>query len=381
MPSPQLQVHVDGEALTARFLGQLTRLEVRESDCDPTVAALRFNLSQQPGGTFSILDDELFDAGAPMAVEAAAPGGLPQRLFDGYVSHLRPHFESIEANCYLEVLAMDAAMLLDAQERTAAYPDALASEAVSEIFERYQVPFVGEETAARFKTDRQLLVQRGSDWQFVRSLARRNGCCSYFEYDAEQGRLVGHFGKRALDAQPQADLTILRPGANLAWIDLQQVLTGPVRHVGAAIDPIAKRIVRASGEKEVTELGGEALEAEIEDGLRAAGVEEATALLRDPFPDDAALNAEGAGRSALDSFVIEARGEVEPALYRGLLRARRPVLIKGVGTRLSGVYYVRSLRTTLADGLLAQTFIAERNAVGQSGSEEFGQLAEEVAAQ
>lgn len=381
MPSPKIQVHVDGEALEARFVGQLTRAEVRESDRDPTVAALRFNLTQQPGGTFSVLDDERFDAGAPLAVEVAAPGGLPQRLFDGFVTHVRPHFEEIEANCYVEILGMDAAVLLDAQERTASYPDALASEAVAEILDRYQIPCEAEATAARFKTDRQLLVQRGTDWQFVRHLARRNGFCSYFEYDAEQSRVVGYFRKRALDADPQADLTILRPGANLLWVDLQEVLTGPVRHTAVAIDPISKRIVRTTGETEGEELGGETLASQIEEGLTAAGVDEATALLRDPFPDDAAINAEGTGTSDLDTFVIEARGEIDPKLYRGLLRARRPVLIKGVGARLSGIYYVRSLRTTMAEGGLAQTFVAERNAIGVSGREEFGQEAEEVPAQ
>ncbi|MGH9361768.1 MAG: hypothetical protein ACRD2T_07605 [Thermoanaerobaculia bacterium] len=378
MPSPKINVLSDGERLEERFLGQLTRLEVRESDSEPTVAALRFNLTQQPAGTFSLLDDERFAAGARLAVELAAPGGLPQRLFDGYVTHLRPHFETIEANCYVEVLGMDAAALLDAQERAAAYPDALDSEAAAEIFDRYQIPFVGADTAARFKADHQLLVQRGTDWQFVRALARRNGYCCYFEYDPAQERVVGHFHKRALDAEPQADLTILRQGENLEWVDLQLVLTGPVRHRGAAIDPLRKRIVRSTGEPEEEELGERTLADEIEEGLTAAGVEEPAALLRDPPPMDAAIAAAGTAWSDRDGYVIEARGELDPALYRGLLRARRPVLLKGVGARLSGLYYVRALRTTVDEGRLRQAFVAERNALGQSGREEFGQSAEEV---
>ena len=44
-------------------------------------------------------------------------------------------------------------------------------------------------------------------------------------------------------------------------------------------------------------------------------------------------------------FVIELRAELDPSLYRGLLRARRPVLVRGVGRRFSGVYYVQSVRT------------------------------------
>lgn len=380
MPIPKLTVLVDDQRLEERFLGQLTRFEVREQHDDPTVAVLRFNMRQQPGGSFSIIDDERFEAGARLALEVAAPGGLAQRLFDGFVTHLRPHFEPVEANCYVEILGMDAAVLLDAHERTTAYPDALESEAVEEVFDRYQIPFVGEDTATRYRADRQLLVQRSTDWHFVRRLARRNGYSCYFEYDPDRGEVVGHFVPPAVDAEPQADLTILRQGANLEWIDLQVVLTGPVRHRGAAIDPIAKRIVRSNGSNGADGLGEATLEAQIETGLTALGVEEATGLLRDPVPQGSAIEAEGAAASALDTFVIEARGEIDIALYRGVLRARRPVLIKGVGERLSGTYFVRELRTTLGDGRLTQRFIAERNALGQSGREEFGREAEEVPA-
>jgi hypothetical protein len=53
------------------------------------------------------------------------------------------------------------------------------------------------------------------------------------------------------------------------------------------------------------------------------------------------------------------------------------VLVKGVGAAHSGVYYVRSVRTAVDDGTITQTFLAARNALGQTGQEEFGQSAEE----
>ena len=76
-------------------------------------------------------------------------------------------------------------------------------------------------------------------------------------------------------------------------------------------------------------------------------------------------------------LAIEARGELDPARYRGLLRAHRPVLIKGVGDRLSGSYYVAELRTEMAEGTLTQSFVAVSNALGRRGGEAFGQSAEE----
>jgi hypothetical protein len=301
------------------------------------------------------------------------------RMFEGFVTHLRPHFEmAIESNSYMEVLAMDAAVILNAEERVHAYPEMTDCDVASEIFQRYTIQFRGEPTNARHEESKQLLIQRGADWEFVQKLARRNGFVCYLEPDAQTGEVTAYFRPRALAEQPQADLTVLRQGANVKWIDLQVVMTGPVRVTGAAIDPITKRIVRSDGSPGARPLGETLLDKEIEQGLTAAGATAATALLRDPFPQEVAIAAEGSAATDRALFAVEARGEIDTTLYRGLLRARRTVLIKGVGRAFAGVYYVRAVRTTIDEGKIAQTFVAERNAFGLSGRENFGQQAEEV---
>jgi hypothetical protein len=80
---------------------------------------------------------------------------------------------------------------------------------------------------------------------------------------------------------------------------------------------------------------------------------------------------------ARDHMSIEVRGALDPALYRSLLRPHRTVLIKGVGDRLTGTYYVNEVVTTVDDGALRQTFAGATNALGRRGSEDFGQSAEE----
>jgi hypothetical protein len=381
LPETKVNVSLAGSRLDGAVLARLVRVDIRESDDAATVAILRFRMAQEPSGEFFPLDQDIFQAGTTLAVDLAAPGGLPARLFDGYVTHLRPHFESIEANCYLEVLGMDAVVLLDAGERVATYPDATDAEAASDILERYQLTGQVADTPARHKLDGQLLVQRESDWRFLRRLARRNGFCCYFEHDAEAGEVVGYFGPPATEAAPQPDLSILRAGANLRWIDFQHTMTGPVGALGAAIDPIAKRLIRADGAGSLEPMGDTGATSAIESGLGAAGANTLRSMLRDPTPIEAAITAEGAAATDAAGFTLEARGEIDPALYRGLLRARRPVLIKGVGRRLAGVWYARSVRTVLDDGALTQTFVAGRNAFEPSGNEEFGQEAEEVEAQ
>lgn len=378
MANANLNILLGGERLEASVLTQLSRLEVRESDSDPTVLALRFSLKQLPSGEFSPLDSEHFEPGAELAAELTAPGGLPQRLFQGYVTHVRPHFESIESNGYVEILAMDAAVILDAHERVATYPDATDADAAAEVLGRYNLQIDSEDTTARHEEDRMLLVQRGSDWQFLKRLARRNGFRVYFEYDPDKSAVICSFKKPNIEGTAQADLIILQDGANLSWVDVQQLMTGPVKHVGAAIDPIAKRMVRGDGSSALANLGEKSVADAVESALTGAGAEGASSLMRDPFPLDTAIAAASTAATDAARFVIELRGELNPALYRSLLRARRPALIRGIGSRFSGVYYISAVRTTMADGALTQTFVATRNATGQTGAEDFGQSAEEV---
>jgi hypothetical protein len=381
MPAPSLQLEIAGQAADPALLNRVTRLEVRESDQDPTVLALRLQLSQQPSGQFSPLDDAVFAAGVRLSLDLAPPGGTAQRIFDGLVTHVRPHFETIESNCYLEILGMDDAVVLDAFERTASYPDQLDSEAASEVFGRYNITASVEDTPERHAEDYQLLVQRSTDWQFLRYLARRNGYVCYLEYDDAEGAVTGYFKRRDLTASPQADLTILQDAANLKWLDVEWSFNGPIRYIGAAVDPIRKRITSAEGDPQLEPLGEDGLADEIEQGLQQAGADGAVRLLRHARNTDQGMQAEGTGSTDQSRFVIEARGELDPRLYRGLLRARRPALVKGAGDRLSGLYYIAAVRTTVDEGEITQTFIAERNAVGQTGQEAFGQSAEEVPAQ
>lgn len=360
-----LQVTLDGTPLGDDTLGLLSRLEVRESDFDATVAALRFRIAQGPQGELSPIDDGLFLPASKLAVKLTLPDSTPTPLFEGYVTHVRPHFEAIEANCYVEILAMDAAVLMGAEERVASYPDSTDAQAAEDIFTRYHLPFEGEPTAARHEERRQLLVQRGTDWDFVRQLARRNGFCCYLEPDPVSGKVTAHFKRRAVEGSPQPHLALLHPEANARWLDLQLVTTGPVRFVGASIDPLAKRLVRSEGAPVLAPMGPQPME-DLVRRLESAGASGTTGLLRDPFPLDAAIQAEGSGATDRSAFAVEVRGELDVAQYRGLLRARRPVLVKGVGHAFAGAYYVRTVRTTLEGGGLSQTFVGQRNALGQT---------------
>ena len=380
MPSPRITILSGGTAIAPAVLARLSRAEVRESDSSPSVLALRFSLVQTADGEFSPLDDGTFEPGAAISFEVEPPGGTLQRIFEGFVTHLRPHFETIGSNAYLEVLGMDAAVLLDAEEKVAAWVDVTDSDVVSQVLSGYQITAQTEKTPVQYDDDRQRLTQRASDWRFIQYLARRNGFGFYFEYDPGQRQVVGHFGPPDVSGPAQPDVSLLQDAQNLTWADLQLTATGPVTVTGAAIDPLAKQIVRGDGSPSLDVMGASDAASAVGDGLTAAGASASSALLADPFPMDEVIGPQASAATDAVRFVIELRGELDPALYRGILRARRPVLVRGIGRRMSGTYYICSVRTTLESSQLMQSFVAVRNATGVSGQEDFGQSAEEVPA-
>ena len=100
-----------------------------------------------------------------------------------------------------------------------------------------------------------------------------------------------------------------------------------MKKTGKKIDAVRKRIVRGEGVPALDSLGEDGLGEAIEQGLQSAGAEAATALLCRARPTDQGQAAESVSWTDRDRFVIEARGEVDPRLYRGLLRAPGMVLL------------------------------------------------------
>ena len=71
------------------------------------------------------------------------------------------------------------------------------------------------------------------------------------------------------------------------------------------------------------------------------------------------------------SFAITARGELNTVAYNGILRAKRPVSVRGAGRQFSGTYYVERVSHIFTADSYKQSFSLRRNAVGLSGREKF----------
>jgi hypothetical protein len=111
------QILIDGQSLPEPVCGGLSRLELRESDAEASMAALCFSVageSSRPcGGMLRPL--------AHLVVAVAAPGEPLECLFSGCVTHVRPLQGALPLRRGVEVLAVEESALLEVHERECGY--------------------------------------------------------------------------------------------------------------------------------------------------------------------------------------------------------------------------------------------------------------------
>ena len=66
----------------------------------------------------------------------------------------------------------------------------------------------------------------------------------------------------------------------------------------------------------------------------------------------------------LDNKPVKGEGELDTARYGSVLRARRPVGVRGCGLSYDGNYYVRGVTHTIARGAYTQNFTLGREGTG-----------------
>ena len=82
-------------------MSRVKTISVETGDSMIGTAIIRLALAQLSDGHYPLIDDNPFAPGEKFSISISAPGGTDTTIFVGFVAAIRPHFESIESNCYL----------------------------------------------------------------------------------------------------------------------------------------------------------------------------------------------------------------------------------------------------------------------------------------
>lgn len=344
-----------GEGKTRQEVGDsLIELEVEEHHELAGVFRIKLAIVREKDGLWTFLDQQMARPFAKVEIKMDA-GDREELLIVGYVTQIRVHIDEAEGKSYLELVGMDTSCLMSAEEIIKDWPEKRDSAIATEIFKKYGLEVDGvKDTKVDHPEKMSTIIQRESDIQFLKRLARRNG----FECVIEGTRAV--FGKPDLTATPLPVLAAhFDKETNLTAFDANWNALRPTAVEYQQIDSAAKQIqvvtVNRSAQKQLGKdtavrpplPAGKSPQMFVRHHL-TTGIPEAQNLV-DAIADEA-------------DWFLEVRGEVDTALYGALLRARRKLPIKGVGELLSGLYYVTSVRHVYKVDNYIQHFTARRNA-------------------
>src|SRR6478736_2799428 len=219
------QIFFDGEPAADDFYADLVELTIDTRGDGATTATLRLATTLDDDGEWTHLDDDVLALFKPVDISlgyqegeglAGALGGLLGGggndgmipVFSGYVSGAELKLSGTPGQTTFDVWLVDTSLLMGLEEKVVVWKDLTDSEVIEKITKDYADKTDVDSTSTAHEENENVLVQRGTDLQFVRMLARRNGLEFAFETDVDTEDVVAFCKLPQLDGLPQPDLAV-----------------------------------------------------------------------------------------------------------------------------------------------------------------------------
>lgn len=357
------QLFLNGTAADDNLQNALSSLEVEENADLPGAIQLNLAISRSEAGDLTFVNDAGLQPLANLAVVATPEDKPDECIFDGYVLSHKLHLETGITNSSLQVWGQDASWLMNLEEKTREWVDVTDGDVANTIFNQYGFTPASDNTAddsPSHTEDGHSLMQRGSDIQFLRNLARRNGKLCRVACTTTPGQQNGYFASPKLDGDPVL---------TLALNDLE---AWTVRALDFDWDVTRPSAVKASqalfNDNNEDGVSGDTNDSELPlldaRSLADFAGKPMTVLLTAPVDDAGELQLRAKSLLRESGWFVRCEGEADVSRLNAVLRVGTVVQIEGVGSLNSGKYYVWSVRHTITADSHKMKFTLVRNAVG-----------------
>jgi len=363
------QLLINGAAADDKLINAMGPLEVEENADLPGAIQFTVPVDSDGNGDLTYVNDPRFRPFANLAVVATPNNGSAQCIFDGYVLNSKLHLQKGSTGSSLQVWGQDASWLMNLQEKVQEWVNVTDADVANSIFGSYGIAPSSDNTdddSPSHTEDNHTLMQRASDIQFLRTLARRNGKLCRVACTGTPGVRTGYFSKPNLDGDPVATFDLNDPALwNVDSLDLEWDVTHPS-------EALAREALFNDGDQDgvgvdVTDSGLTPLSGQ---GLAAfAGSGNGMSVMLTTIVDDADelnLRAQSVLRDA--GWFVRCEGKTDLARLKAVLRAGSIVQINRAGAMHSGKYFVWSVRHTIDKQHYQMKFVLVRNAVGSPPS-------------
>jgi hypothetical protein len=199
-----------------------------------------------------------------------------------------------------------------------------------------------------------VLVQRGTNMQMLRELARRHGMFAYVRPGLTPGASIGMFKLAVFDAPGLPDIVLLGEKRNVASFSAEFDALRPIKAQAFGLGVADKRVLASSaGTAATAPLGGLPVHSLLQP---------AATLLAGAAGEQGELDALVAAAVDRSSWAYCAEGELDTDTYAGVLQPYQLVTVRGVGGYLSGDYLIGHVNHIINDNGYRQRFSLHRNA-------------------
>lgn len=334
----------------------ITRVEVTNDAELGDGFQITFTLGKDQAGNYGLLDGGALDP-FDRVVIAVAVGAVPEVLIDGIIAHHQLVPSNEPGMSTLTVTGRDLRQVLDLEEKNEKYGNQPDSTIFTRLIEGYaQYGLVPQPTPT---TDvpiefRRIPRQHETDLEFIQRMAERNGFVFYIEpVTFEVNR--AYFGPETRAGIPQPALTVnMDAFSNVNALSFSHDALAPTGAEGSILEPITKTSIPLPS---LPSLRIPPLAAK------------PTAARRKVIVRDAANKslAQAAATAAATNAPepVKGEGELDTLRYGSVLRARRPVGVRGAGLSYDGDYYVRRVKHVITSGVsYSQQFTISREGTG-----------------
>lgn len=362
MPAISYQLFINDAPAQPNLLAAIQEIEVEDHADMADMLRMRISISpNERCSAWTVVDERLFPRLRKVKVLVTVGTALAEPLIEAYVIETNADFQNQPGQSVFNVVAMDATVCLILEQKVRSFPDMSDSDIAEQIFtEHHFQPVVDRTSVTRQDVD-QATTQRGTDLQFLRHLAIRNGYEVYVEANPLTQVIEGHFHPPRLDQPAQGVLSVnFREHTN-------------VNSFTARFDMLRPTTARVTG-LDTGDLSDQQADSDSV-ALRELGSESAlsTDHQRRVLLTHTGLSKAGElqtlSQAVVDrsSLAITGEGDLNTVAYGKLLRAKRTVKVRGAAGEFNGTYYVRRVLHTISGDGYTQRFTLHRNATGLSG--------------
>jgi phage protein D len=365
--SATFQFLLNGDPADDKLLAAMGPLEVEENADLPGAIQLTIPVDNDGNGDLTYVNDPRFQPFSNLAVVVTPGGQSSECIFDGYVLTNKLHLQKGTTGSTLQVWGQDASWLMNLEENAKEWVDVTDADVANSIFGNYGITPSDDNTSddsPSHTEDTHTLMQRASDIQFLRLLARRNGKLCRVACTDTPGQRTGYFAKPNVDGDPVVTLELNDPTAwTVDALDFEWDVSRPTE-VQAA-----QALFNDSDEDGVSvDLTDSGLDLLDDQDLATFSGQTMTVMLTAPVDsaDELTLRAESVLREA--GWFVRCSGQADVARLNAVLRVGSVVQINGAGSLNSGNYFVWSVRHTIDRQSHKMNFVLVRNAMGSAPS-------------